>query len=288
MSFAGMTLRCCSKKYKGLKPDNRKCGKMEDYRSASLFNIQGKKAIVTGGTRGLGREMAICLLENGCDVVAVSRNIQGNEDMLEIAKKSGANFYLHACDVCDTDAVVGMVAYARDTMGRIDILVNSAGKNITRMVTDMDDESWDSVLDLNLRANFIVMREVVKVMKEQKYGKIINMSSMKSILGVSDSGYSAYCASKGAVNMLSKQIACEVAADHITVNVLAPTFIETAINRHQLADPAFKGALEARIPVGRIGQFRDLMGPLLLLASDASEFITGQVILLEGGLAARQ
>lgn len=261
---------------------------MDSYQQEQLFDIRGKKAVVTGGTSGLGREMAICLLQNGCDVLSVSRHVDGNQDMREIAERSGTRFYLHSCDVCDTNAVVGMVEYAKNTMGRIDILVNSAGRNITKMVEEMDDESWDAVLDLNLKATFVVMREVIRVMKQQHYGKIINLSSMKSVLGVSDSGYTAYCASKGAVNMLSKQVACEVAADHITVNVLAPTFIETAINRHQLADPVFRSALEARIPIGRIGQFRDLMGPLLLFASDASEFLTGQVLLIEGGLASRQ
>lgn len=181
-----------------------------------------------------------------------------------------------------------MVKNANETLGRIDILINSAGRNITKMVEDMDDESWDAVLNLNLRATFVVMREVIRVMRQQRYGKIINLSSMKSLLGVSDSGYTAYCASKGAVNILSKQVACEVAADNITVNVLAPTFIETAINRHQLEEPVFRSELEARIPVGRIGQFRDLMGPMLLFASDASQFLTGQVMFIEGGLSSRQ
>lgn len=261
---------------------------MQNYTGSSLFDIRGKKALVIGGTKGLGREMAFCLLENGCDVMAVSRNIQGNEDMTTYAKDKGVNFQLYSCDVLDTNQVIKMVEHAVETMGRIDILINSAGRNITKMIAEMDDESWDAVLDLNLRANFIILREVIKVMRRQQYGKIVNLSSMKSVFGVSDSGYTAYCASKGAINMLTKQVACETAADHITVNALAPTFIETAINRHQLQDPVFKGNLEARIPVGRIGQFKDLMGPLLLLVSDASEFITGQIFLLDGGIAARQ
>lgn len=261
---------------------------MQNYMNSSLFDIKGKKALVAGGTKGLGREMALCLLENGCDVMAVSRNTEGNEDMTTYAKEHGVNFWLYSCDVLNTDEVIKMVEHAARTMGRIDILINSAGRNITKMIEEMDDDSWDAVLDLNLRANFIIMREVIKVMRRQQYGKIVNLSSMKSVFGVSDSGYTAYCASKGAINMLTKQVACEVAADHITVNALAPTFIETAINRHQLQDPVFKGSLEARIPVGRIGQFKDLMGPLLLLTSDASEFITGQIFLLDGGIAARQ
>lgn len=261
---------------------------MQDYMSSSLFDIRGKKALVVGGTKGLGREMAFCLLENGCDVMAVSRDIKGNDEMTTYAKENGTQFWLHSCDVLDSNAVVEMVQMAVAKMGRIDILINSAGRNITKMIEDMDDESWDAVLNLNLRANFIVLREVVKVMRRQQYGKIVNLSSMKSVFGVSDSGYTAYCASKGAINMLTKQIACETAADNITVNALAPTFIETAINRHQLQNPAFKSSLEARIPVGRIGQFRDLMGPMLLLVSDASQFLTGQIFLIDGGIAARQ
>lgn len=261
---------------------------MYDYSSSSLFDIRGKKALVVGGTKGLGREMAMCLMENGCDIMVVSRNVNDSEDMCQHAKECGVRFFSYPCNVMETEAVVNMVEFAKNTLGRIDILINSAGRNITKMVAEMDDEAWDAVLDLNLRANFIVLREVVKVMREQQYGKIVNMSSMKSVFGVSDSGYTAYCASKGAINMLTKQIACEVAADHITVNALAPTFIETAINRHQLQDPVFKNALEARIPVGRIGQFSDLMGLLLLLVSDASQFLTGQIYLIDGGISARQ
>lgn len=261
---------------------------MNRYSADSLFDIRGKKALVVGGTKGLGREMALCLIENGCDVMVVSRSASDGDDMLKFAKECGVRFFSYPCDVMKSEEVSNMVEFAKNTLGRIDILVNSAGRNITKMVAEMDDEAWDAVLDLNLRANFIILREVVKVMREQQYGKIVNMSSMKSVFGVSDSGYTAYCASKGAINMLTKQIACEVAADNITVNALAPTFIETAINRHQLQDPAFKGALEARIPVGRIGQFSDLMGLLLLLVSDASQFLTGQIYLIDGGISARQ
>ena len=124
------------------------------------------------------------------------------------AEELGVKFYLYSCDILNTEDVVKMVRYAEETMGRIDILINSAGRNIIKMTEDMDDASWDAVLDLNLKANFVVIREVLKIMKKQKYGKIVNLSSMKSVFGVSDMGYSAYCASKGAINMLTKQIAC--------------------------------------------------------------------------------
>ena len=173
-------------------------------------------------------------------------------------------------------------------MGRIDILINSAGMNRPKMLEDMDDGTWKEILDLNLNASFFMSREAIRIMRKNHYGKIINISSMKGFLGVSDAGYTAYCASKGAINMLTKQLACEAAADGITVNAIAPTFIKTDINAKQLDDPVFYKALTDRIPVGRIGEFKDLMGLLLLLSSDASQFITGQVILLDGGISARQ
>lgn len=261
---------------------------MNDYTISSLFDIKGKKALVIGGTRGIGKEMSICLLENGCDVMAVSRKTDGNEETAAYAEELGVKFYLYSCDILNTEDVVKMVRYAEETMGRIDILINSAGRNIIKMTEDMDDASWDAVLDLNLKANFVVIREVLKIMKKQKYGKIVNLSSMKSVFGVSDMGYSAYCASKGAINMLTKQIACEAASDNITVNAIAPTFIVTDINRQLFEDPSFRESLEARIPIGRVGHFRDLMGLLLLLVSDASQFLTGQIYLVDGGISARQ
>lgn len=261
---------------------------MESYKTSTLFDVKGKTALITGGTKGLGHAMASCLLENGCDVMVVSRNITGIDDLMETAKAAGSRCIGHSCDVTDSAAVTAMVHAAEEQLGKIDILINAAGMNKPKMLEDMDDANWDQILNLNLRASFIVTREVVRVMRKHHYGKIINISSMKSVLGVSDAGYTAYCASKGAINMLTKQIACETAADGITVNAIAPTFIKTAINAHQLEDPVFYKSLTDRIPVGRIGQFRDLMGLLLLLTSDASQFITGQIYLLDGGISARQ
>ena len=253
-----------------------------------IFALDGKKALIPGGTKGLGREMAVCLLENGCDVSVASRNPTGNEDIFEYAEKLNRQYFQFKCDVTKTNEVIEMVNAAKQNMGRIDILINSMGTNNPTMLTEMDDDTWDSIVNLNLRATFIMIREVAKIMKEQKYGKIINISSMKSILGVSDAGYSAYCASKGGVNMLTKQTACELAAYNITVNAIAPTFIKTSINGAMLDNIEFKKSLEQRIPMGRIGTFQDLMGLTLLLASDASSFITGQILLLDGGIAARQ
>lgn len=253
-----------------------------------IFSVAGKRAFITGGTRGLGRAMASCLLENGCDVFAVSRNPYRSEEMEAIATENSSHYRFYPCDVTNTEEVVTAVQEADRVMGGIDILINAAGICILKMMDDMDDQSFMQVIRINLTSTFVVTREVAKVMKRQKYGKVISISSMKSIFGTSSAGYTAYCSSKGAVNMLTKQMACELAAHNITVNAIAPTFIHTDINDKQLADPQFYQSLVDRIPMGRIGEFPDLMGLLLLLSSDASSFLTGQTFLLDGGIAARQ
>ncbi len=257
--------------------------------ACDIFSVKGKKAFITGGSKGLGREMAVCLLENGCDVYLTSRNVAPCEEVAQYAKSIGRECWYASCDVTQSPSVIETVEDAIAKMGRIDILVNSAGGCILKFLADMDDDSWDSVINMNLRSTFIVTREVVKrAMRPQRYGKIINISSMKSVFGTAKTGHSAYAASKGGVSMLTKQLACETAADNITINAIAPTFIKTAINASLLDDPSFRDPLVARIPVGRIGEFRDMMGLTLLLASDASQFITGQTLLLDGGIAARQ
>jgi NAD(P)-dependent dehydrogenase (short-subunit alcohol dehydrogenase family) len=258
-------------------------------KSEKIFNIEGKKALITGGSKGLGREMALCLLENGCDVFLTSRNVDTCKEIAEYAVSLGRKCLYSACDVTKTEEVIHMVEKAIISMGRIDILINSAGGSILKFLPEMDDDSWDTVINLNLRSTFVVTREVAtRAMIPQNYGKIINLSSMKSIFGTALTGHTAYCAAKGAINMLTKQLACELSKNNITVNAIAPTFIHTDISDKLLRDPAYREPLIKRIPVGRIGEFRDMMGLLLLLVSEASQFITGQTILLDGGIAARQ
>ena len=261
---------------------------MQYGKTSGIFDVNEKKAIITGGTKGIGREMAVCLLENGCDVALTARNIDENDDICGFAKSLGRSVYLIPCDVMDSASVAAMAEKAYAAMGRIDILICSAGIGNLKMLTEMDDKTWGDVLGTNLTGTLYAIREVAKKMIPQKYGKIITISSMKSLMGITSKGYTAYCASKGGVNMLTKQVACELAKYNITANVIAPTFIKTKISEKVLADVEFKKSLENRIPLGRIGQFDDMMGLMLLFASDASKFITGQVLYLDGGISACQ
>ena len=262
---------------------------MSKYGSASdIFKVAGKNALVPGGSKGLGREMVICLMENGCNVTIASRTAVLDDELAELSKKTNTKIFIRSCDVTSSTEVDALIDGAISDMGRVDILLNCAGMNIRKWLWELDDDSWETMIKANLTSTFYLCRTVSRHMRANNYGKIINLSSMKSVLGTSDDGYSPYCATKGAINMFTKQIACELASHGITVNAIAPTFIKTAINAAQLENEAFRKSLEARIPVGRIGQFGDLMGYLLLLASDASQFITGQVFWLDGGISARQ
>jgi len=252
-----------------------------------IFSIANKKALITGGAKGLGRAVTTAYLENGCDVFIADLNISQVEDLLELANSKGCKFIPYACDVTDEDAVIEMVRYANESLGGIDVLYNSAGIARIKLLEDMDLDSWKATININLTAMFLVCREVSKVMVKQKYGKIINMSSIRSILGNSEVGYSAYSASKGAVNMLTRQLACELGQHNIQCNAVAPTYIRSDINAAMLDKEGFQKKFEEKVPLGRIGQMKDLVNLVLFLTSEGSNLITGQIILLDGGASAK-
>lgn len=243
---------------------------------SELFSLKGKTALITGGTGGLGSEIAQAFLQAGAQVALVGHVSKAGE-----LKHSCRIF---ECNILDEDAINSMMS----ELSSLDILVNCAGKNILLPAEDYDAASFYDVMNLNVNALHNVTREAGKrFMIPQKSGKIINLSSVKGIIGT-DKDYIAYCASKGALNMYTKQLACEWGKYNINVNAIAPTFVRTQINSFQLDDPNFYNALVNRIPLGRIGQKRDIAAAALFLSSPASDFITGQVLCVDGGLTARQ
>lgn len=254
----------------------------------TIFSIQGKRAIVTGGTKGLGLAIARGLLLSGCDVAVLCRKPDRNQALDEAAAMGAARLHMEACDVSSSASCAEAVARVYEAFHGVDILVNCAGVLHLAFVDEMSDEAWNQTLTTNLTGTFYMIREVARIMKVQRGGRIINLSSMKSLMGTSLMGYSAYCASKGGVNMLTRQCAAELGRYNITVNAIAPTFIETDLNRSVLEKEGFRQRLEKRIPMGRIGQTDDLLGLIYLFASEASSFINGQVVYLDGGLSAAQ
>lgn len=259
---------------------------MIDYEK--LFSLEGKRALVTGGTGGLGSAIAAAFLQAGVDVAVCGGHPEKAGELKDYARSLGRNFLSLKCDITKPAEVAAMLDEIQKAFGGLDILVNSAGMNRLLLAEEYDDETFKRVMDLNLNGLHTVTREVGKrFLIPQRCGRIVNLSSVKSLIGTTEN-YIAYCASKGAVNMYTKQLACEWGKYQITVNAIAPTFVRTPINSFQLDDPVFYKKLTDRIPLGRIGKEEDIASAALYLCSDAAAFVNGQVLAVDGGLTAMQ
>lgn len=252
------------------------------------FSLEGKHALITGGTGGLGSAIAKAFLQNGAAVAVCGGHPEKAKELSELADSLNRPFLSLSCNITNPQKVSDMLDAVDDTFGTLEILVNSAGINRLIHAEDYDDETFAQVMDLNLNGLHTVTREVGKrFMIPKNYGRIVNLSSVKSLIGTTEN-YIAYCASKGAVNMYTKQLACEWGKYHITCNAIAPTFVRTPINSFQLDDPVFYKKLTDRIPLGRIGREEDIAAAALYLCSDAAGFVSGQVLCVDGGLTAMQ
>jgi len=245
------------------------------------FRLDGKVALVVGGTRGLGQAMALALAAAGADVCIVGRGPAGLEETAEAIRQLGRRGSYFAADVTDEAQVEKMVAYMIGTYGRIDILVNSQGIVELQPAESFATEAWQRVIDVNLKSVFLCCKHVGRVMLKQGKGKIINISSVRGFQGrLNDL---AYAPSKGAVNQLTRSLAIEWGPKGINVNALAPVFTRTAMAAPFLDDPEKRAWVLSRIPMGRVGELDDLFGPIVFLASAASDFVNGHVLLVDGG-----
>jgi NAD(P)-dependent dehydrogenase (short-subunit alcohol dehydrogenase family) len=250
----------------------------------SLFSLTDRVAVVTGGSRGLGRGIVLALAAAGAHVAPVSRTAADLEAVADEIRALGRRALPAAADVTDEASVQAMLSRVVDEFGRIDILVNSAGIVSLKPTIEFPIDEWQRIMDVNLRGTFLCCKEAAKAMLAQKRGKIINMSSVRGHQGRAKDP--AYPASKGAVNLLTKSLAIEWAQQGIQVNAIAPTFIRTDLNASMLDDKETREWVLSRIPMGRVGQIWDLFGLAVFLASPASDFITGQTIYLDGGWTA--
>lgn len=245
------------------------------------FRLDGKVALVTGASRGLGAGIAEALKEAGATVAGTSRE-EGSART--ISEKLGTPPV--TMDVADVASVRAGVDRMVGELGRIDILVNNAGVNVPRGVFEVDETSWDAVMDTNLKGAFFVSQTTARHMVERgEGGRIVTIGSQAGTVGIEERA--AYCSSKGAVNLMTKVLAIELAEHGITANVVAPTFIATELTRSTLEDPVWSERILSRIPMGRVGEVRDVAAAVLYLASPAASMVTGHTLLVDGGWTAR-
>ena len=245
------------------------------------FDLEGKVALVVGGTRGLGQGMALALAGAGADVCTVGRGPRGLEETAEAITRLGRKGSYFAADVTDEAQVERMICHMMDTYGRIDILVNSQGAVELQPSEEFDTEAWQRVMDVNVKSVFLCCKHVARVMLKQGKGKIINISSVRGFQGRAKDP--AYAPSKGAVNQLTHSLAIEWGLRGINVNAIAPTFTRTEMAAAALDDPVNRNWVLSRIPMKRVGELDDLFGPVVFLASEASDFVNGHVLPIDGG-----
>lgn len=242
-------------------------------------------ALVTGAAQGIGAAVATRLAEDGCIVVINYHSASSSEKAVDLADKLlrefGTTCSAVQCDVADYDAVKEMVSEIKDTYGRIDILVNNAGITRDGLLMRMKKEQFESVIDTNLGGAFNCMRHVVPIMAKQRYGRIVNISSIVGLYG--NAGQVNYSASKAGIIGMTKSAAKELGSRNITVNAVAPGFIETAMTAS--LDEKANEALTGRIAVGRLGDPRDIANAVSFLASEESGYITAQVLGVDGGMS---
>jgi NAD(P)-dependent dehydrogenase (short-subunit alcohol dehydrogenase family) len=250
------------------------------------FILTNRRALVTGGARGLGRVMAEALAQAGADVVITSRSADSAVAAAsDVAASTGRKVVGLAADVAIASDITRLADEAERALGPIDILVNNAGINIRGASETLTEADWDTVLDINVKGPFLCARLLGPRMAARGWGRIINLGSMLSVIGIA--GRAPYAASKAAVANLTRVLALEWAGLGVTVNAICPGPFGTEMNRPLLNDPEKYAAFVAKIPLGRWGELHEIAGATVFLASDASSFVTGSLLFVDGGWTAQ-
>ena len=248
-----------------------------------LFSLKGKVALFTGGSRGLGKAMAVGLAKAGADVAVVGR--KRDQEVIDQITAQGVRGKFYEYDLANVDGIAALVGEVKKDFGHIDILVNNAGVQSRHKAVDFPKSDWDFVLNVNLNAVFFLCQEVGRLMLAQGKGKIINIASLLSFQG--GLTVPAYAASKGAVAQFTKSLSNEWASQGVNVNCIAPGYMATEMNTALIADATRSRQIMDRIPAGRWGKPEDMVGAAVYLASDASDYVNGSTIVVDGGWMGR-
>ena len=250
----------------------------------SNFSLEDKVAVVTGGSRGVGRAIALGFAEAGADVVVASRTIADLQKVVQQIEELGRRALAVETNIAVKSEVDNMVAKTLEKFGTIDILVNNAAINIMRPLIELREDGWDKVMNVDLKGYYLCSQAGAKVMMEKKSGNIINMTSTGAVKAAA--GLGAYSIAKAGVVMLTQILAVELAHYNIRVNAIGPSLVRTGFSEPMWANPDVLKAVEASTPLSRIAEPEDIMSAVLFLASDASSYITGQTIYVDGGILA--
>lgn len=249
------------------------------------LSLEGKRALVFGGTSGLGKSIALGLAEAGADVVSVSRRAEEVSKAAAEIRALGRRTLELSADVTRREDIQRVIDAMLADMGRIDILVNSAGTTKRVSSLELSDEDWNRILDVNLKGTWYACQMVGRVMKDQMYGRIINIASLGAFQSLHEAA--AYCASKGAVAMLTRCLGAEWVKYNITVNAIAPGVFETPLNRALILEPQRKASIMAHTPMKRFGNLEEIKGAAIYLASDSASFVTAEILAVDGGFMAQ-
>ena len=251
-----------------------------------LFKLDGRRALVTGGAKGLGRVMAEALAEAGADVAIASRTLSDCQTAAaEITASTGRRTAAFQADMTVATDIERLKAEIESGFGSIDILVNNAGINIRGAIQDLSENDWDAVMDANVKGPFLCSRAFGPPMAERGWGRVINLGSIMSVISLA--GRSPYASSKAAIIGLTKTLALEWANKGVTVNAIAPGPFATEMNRQLLNDPVKYQDFVSRIPAGRWGELHEIAGAVVFLASDAAAYVTGSTLFVDGGWTAQ-
>ena len=257
----------------------------------TAFSLDGRVAFVSGGGGAIGSAIAAGLGAAGARVTVCDHTAETAQAAAAKITAAGCEAFAVTADVTDTAQAEEAVAATLRQFGRLDIVVNAVGGGAGKVIFSAEDyprDAWDWIMELNLRSTLVATQAAVRPMiAAGRGGRILNISSVRAQLGIA-AGYSAYVAAKGAVSSLTRQWATEWAKHGITVNAIAPTFVDTPQVAMLLGDPDFKADVVSRVPLGRVGETGDLVGPAIFFTSDASAFVTGQILTIDGGLTATQ